>query len=89
MLTAHNGKKAQIINFNINYIDDRLAKTFTKIYSKLLFNYAKEMERRATLPFHIILEEAHRYVQNDNDINLLGYNIFDRITKRDVSTESY
>jgi len=81
LLTAHNGKKAQIINFNINYIDDRLAKTFTKIYSKLLFNYAKEMERRATLPFHIILEEAHRYVQNDNDINLLGYNIFDRITK--------
>lgn len=81
LLTAHNGKKAQIINFNINYIDDRLAKTITKIYSKLLFNYAKEMERRATLPFHIILEEAHRYVQNDNDINLLGYNIFDRITK--------
>ncbi len=81
LLTAHNGKKAQIINFNINYIDDRLAKTITKIYSKLLFNYAKELERRATLPFHIILEEAHRYVQNDNDINLLGYNIFERITK--------
>ena len=51
------------------------------IYSKLLFDYAKEMEQRATLPFHIILEEAHRYVQNDNDANLLGYNIFDRITK--------
>lgn len=33
------------------------------------------------MPFHIILEEAHRYVQNDNDIYLLGYNIFDRITK--------
>ena len=29
----------------------------------------------------IILEEAHRYVQNDNDINTIGYNIFDRITK--------
>ena len=36
---------------------------------------------RATLPFHIILEEAHRYVQNDNDVKLLGYNIFERITK--------
>jgi hypothetical protein len=33
------------------------------------------------MPFHIILEEAHRYVQNDNDINVLGYNIFERITK--------
>ena len=81
LITAENGKKAQIINFNINYVDDRFAKTLTKIYSKLLFNYAKELDKRATLPFHIVLEEAHRYVQNDNDINLLGYNIFDRITK--------
>ena len=81
LITASNGKKAQIINFNINYVDDRFAKTLTKIYSKMLFNYSKELDKRATLPFHIVLEEAHRYVQNDNDINLLGYNIFDRITK--------
>ena len=81
LLTLKDGRKAQIINFNINYIDDRLAKNITKIYSKLLFDYAKELEQRATLPFHIILEEAHRYVQNDNDKFLLGYNIFERITK--------
>ena len=81
LMTAPNGRKAQIINFNINYIDDRLAKTITKLYSKLLFDYAKNMEQKATFPFHIVLEEAHRYVQNDNDVNLLGYNIFDRITK--------
>lgn len=81
LLTADNGRKAQIINFNINYIDDRLAKSITKIYSKLLFDYAKELDERATMPFHIILEEAHRYVQNDNDVELLGYNIFERITK--------
>ncbi|MBR3229293.1 MAG: ATP-binding protein [Bacilli bacterium] len=81
LLMAGNGRKAQIINFNINYVDDRFAKILTKIYSRLLFDYAKNMDKRATLPFHIILEEAHRYVQNDNDVNLLGYNIFDRITK--------
>lgn len=81
LLTAPNGRKAQIINFNINYVDDRFAKIITKIYSKMLFDYAKNLDKRASLPFHIILEEAHRYVQNDNDINLLGYNIFDRITK--------
>jgi len=39
------------------------------------------MDNRASMPFHIILEEAHRYVQNDSDIDLIGYNIFDRITK--------
>ena len=81
LLTAANGRKAQIINFNINYVDDRFAKVITKIYSKLLFDYAKNLDKRASLPFHIILEEAHRYVQNDNDVNLLGYNIFERITK--------
>lgn len=81
LLLVGNGRKAQIINFNINYVDDRFAKTLTKIYSRLLFDYAKNLDKRASLPFHIILEEAHRYVQNDNDINLLGYNIFDRITK--------
>ncbi|MGI6329925.1 MAG: ATP-binding protein [Bacilli bacterium] len=75
------GKRAQIINFNINYIDDRLAKTVTKIYSKMLFDYSAELGERASEPIHIILEEAHRYVQNDNDLFLLGYNIFDRITK--------
>ena len=81
LLMAGSGRKAQIINFNINYVDDRFAKILTKIYSRLLFDYAKNMDKRASLPFHIILEEAHRYVQNDNDVNLLGYNIFDRITK--------
>ena len=30
---------------------------------------------------NIFLEEAHRYVQNDNDTYLLGYNIFDRVAK--------
>lgn len=81
LLSAPHDRKAQIINFNINYVDDRFAKTLTKIYSKMLFTYSKELKERASIPFHIILEEAHRYVQNDNDINLLGYNIFDRITK--------
>ncbi len=81
LLTAPNGRKAQIINFNINYVDDRFAKVITKIYSKLLFDYAKNLNKRASLPFHIILEEAHRYVQNDNDVDLIGYNIFERITK--------
>lgn len=81
LLTAPSGKKAQIINFNINYVDDRFAKTLTKIYSKMLFDFAKSLENRASMPFHIILEEAHRYVQNDIDVDLLGYNIFERITK--------
>ena len=81
LMVVNENRKAQIINFNINYVDDRFAKVLTKIYSKLLFDYSKELKVRASFPIHIILEEAHRYVQNDNDINLLGYNIFERIAK--------
>ena len=81
LLTCANGKKAQIVNFNINYVDDRFAKTLVKIYSKLLFDYLVTLNQRGSIPFHIILEEAHRYVQNDDDAKILGYNIFERITK--------
>ena len=80
-ILTENGRKAQIINFNINYVDDRFAKTLTKIYSKIFFEYSKNLKNRASLPIHIVLEEAHRYVQNDTDIEVIGYNIFDRITK--------
>lgn len=81
LLTTFDGKKAQLIDFNINYVDDRLAKVMTKIISKILFDFSANNENRGKLPFHIIIEEAHRYVQNDKDVELLGYNIFDRITK--------
>lgn len=81
LTTSFDGKKAQIVNFNINYVNDRMAKSLVKIISKLLFDFAAENRNRASMPFHILLEEAHRYVQDDIDKDLLGYNIFDRITK--------
>lgn len=80
ILAKDNGK-AQIINFNINYVDDRFAKVIVKIHSKLLFDYIVKLPNRGSISFHIILEEAHRYVQNDTDVEILGYNIFERITK--------
>ena len=81
LITADNGARAQIINVNISYLDDRLAKTICKIYSKLLFDFTSKLQNRGSFPVHIILEEAHRYVQQDSDIKILGYNIFDRIAK--------
>ncbi len=70
-----------VINIDLSDIDDDFAKILTKLYSKLLFNYTTSLLDRASVCFNIVLEEAHRYVQNDNDINIIGYNIFDRITK--------
>lgn len=77
----NSNKSYQIINFNLNCIDERFAKKITKIYSKLFFDFSTFIEDRGSFPIHIILEEAHRYVQHDTDIDVLGYNIFDRITK--------
>ena len=80
-LVASNNGKAQIINFNLEDIDDSLAKIITKIYTKMLFDFTKKLKVRASIPFHLFLEEAHRYVQNDTDNFLLGYNIFERVAK--------
>ena len=36
LLHTYDGKKCQIVNFNINYVDDRMAKTLTKIISIMI-----------------------------------------------------
>ena len=80
-LIDNDGKKAQIININLEDVDDIYAKVFVKIFSRIIFDFAKGSAKRASMPFHLFLEEAHRYIQKDNDTFLLGYNIFDRIAK--------
>lgn len=80
-LLISNGKKYQLVNFNLDDVDDDFAKVITKIYSRLVFEFAKGLKDRASIPFHIIVEEAHRYIQNDTDRFLIGYNIFERIAK--------
>ena len=75
------GNKVQIVNFNINYVDDRTAKVMIKIISRMVFLHASTLKPRGSQAFHLILEEAHRYVQHDFDIELLGYNIFERVAK--------
>ena len=80
-LLSIDSKKAQIINISLDGIDDNYAKSIVKIFAHIIFEYSKSNTNRATVPFHLFLEEAHRYVQNDNDVFLLGYNIFERIAK--------
>ena len=80
-LLIDNGKKYQIVNINLSDIDDDFAKVLTKIYSRLIFDFAKGLKNRGSIPFHIVLEEAHRYIQDDRDRFLFGYNIFERIAK--------
>ncbi len=81
LYTNSNEEAVQIVNFNLNYVDERFAKTLTKIFSKLFLNYAMDIKDNTRFSVEIMLEEAHRYVQRDSDLEVLGYNIFDRITK--------
>lgn len=80
LLTPNNGR-VQIVNFVLEEVDDRLAKSIVKVYSRILFKFAKRLQPRGSMPMHIMYEEAHRYVQKDKDIDILGYNIFERIAK--------
>lgn len=81
IILINNNKRAQIINFVLEDIDDRFAKALVKVYSRILFRFTKSMVNRGSMPIHIMLEEAHRYVQKDLDNEILGYNIFERIAK--------
>ena len=80
-LVNNGNRKAQVININLEDIDDTYAKIIVKIMARMFFDFCKTRKRRAEIPFHLFLEEAHRYVQKDNDVFLIGYNIFDRIAK--------
>ena len=75
------GDNVQIVNMNFSGIDERFAKVLTKIYAKLFWGYSTTINPRGSFPIHLLIEEAHRYVQVDTDTEVLGYNIFDRITK--------
>lgn len=79
--TSDGFNNAQLVDVNISYLDDEFAKSIIKILSKLFFKYTTTLEKKGSYPIHIILEEAHRYVNHDNDAQLLGYNIFERIIK--------
>lgn len=81
MFTTNEGENAQIVDIDFNSIDDRLSKNIVKIFSKMFYKFTTSLEDRGSFPIHILIEEAHRYIQKDNDVEVIGYNIFDRIAK--------
>ena len=74
-------EKCQIVNINLDDMDDSIAGVITKILSRMIFDFSKIIPNRGSVPFHILVEEAHRYIKNDTDHFLIGYNIFERIAK--------
>ena len=81
IFSTSTGDNAQIVDMNFNYVDDRLAKVLVKILCKMFYKFSVSLENRGSYPINIIIEEAHRYVGADKDNDVIGYNIFDRISK--------
>ncbi len=80
-LFSKNGEIAQVINLELSDLDDRFATIITKLLAKIFFDFTTSLEKKGSFPIHMIVEEAHRYIKDDGDTSLIGYNIFDRITK--------
>ena len=73
--------KNQIVNIDISSLDDSSAEVVTKVLAKLILDYLKKLEIKADMPINFIIEEAHRFVKNENIYGPIGYNIFERISK--------
>lgn len=81
-LFAPNGRKCQIVNINLDDMDDSFAAVITKIFTRIIFDYSKRIPNRGSVPFNILVEEAHRYIKKEDSDNFLyGFNIFDRVAK--------
>lgn len=71
----------QVINIDISMLDDLSAEVVVKVLAKLLLDYLKQRSEKADMPINFIMEEAHRFVKENTDYGVLGYNIFERIAK--------
>ena len=81
-LLISDGRKYQMVNFNLDDVDDDFAKVITKIYSRLVFEFAKGLKDRASIPFHIVVEEAHRYIQKRSmELRISKLELSERILK--------
>ncbi len=72
---------SQLLNIDISSLDDTATEVITKVFSKMLFDYMRNLKPRNSMPVNLILEEAHRFIRTDMDYGVLGYNIFERIAK--------
>ena len=80
-IQINGNKRSQIVNFSLEDVDDRFARTIVKIFGRMFMKFTKGLQNRASYPIHMILEEAHRYVLEGDDKKLFGNNIFERIAK--------
>jgi ABC-type dipeptide/oligopeptide/nickel transport system ATPase component len=80
LITINSQARSQVVIFNMEGFDDAFAHFIARTYSKIMFNFAVRLKVRASIPIHIFLEEAHRFVTNNYN-EVLGRNVFETIAK--------
>lgn len=80
LVTENSKVRTQIVDIDIEGLDDQFALFITRTYSKLLFDFLSKLKKRASIPIHIFLEEAHRFVKNEYNF-LYGNDVFESIAK--------
>lgn len=71
----------QIANIDVSILDDASAEVVTKVLAKILLDYLKRKRHKAEMPVNIIIKEAHRFVKEESSVEVVGYNIFERIAR--------
>ena len=71
----------QILDIDISMLDDSSSEVIAKVLSKIIFDYVRQRELKAEMPINLIIEEAHRFIKNDNSSSNMSFNIFERIAK--------
>lgn len=71
----------QIVNIDVSALDDSSSEVIVRVLSKLLLDHLKQLDIKASKPINLLIEEAHRFIKNETNYGVVGYNIFERIAK--------
>ncbi len=75
-------KDNQIVIIDMNEASDEIVEVASAVLSRLIFDRLRSAEHRNSLPVHLILEEAHRYIsQQSSKYSIDASMVFERIAK--------
>lgn len=80
LVTENAQARTQVVDFDIEGLDDQFSLFITRTFSKIMFDFVSRLKNRASIPIHLFLEEAHRFVKNEDSV-IYGNNVFESIAK--------
>lgn len=75
-------KERQVCIIDLNYASDEIVELSSAVVARLIFDRMRRADPRNTVPVHLILEEAHRYISEKSSQFAIDAGItFQRIAK--------